>query len=261
MGLQELYAVCTSAGFRVDESAGTVDGISHGIAWRLLLTEGVLDIAVRVSDKRLQMWQRDFAGGQVCLHGFGVRLTAPNMTQMTPEALLTYLDGWTAYAEGAVSASFDNKFQRYGDPPSRYLRGALGAFLGALVGVIPWVLGGFLGFRLWILGFLISVAAFYGYQRLGGAHATGFAVGAIVVSSLLAVFVGQVFSTAVSLTLYSEVPMAFSDALRYCLAPTQLVWVLRSAGSGLLCCALGFVGIRGKVMEYTHSTGYLRRRK
>lgn len=261
MTLQQLYDACAAAGYRPNAEAGTVDGVTHGIAWRLTPQAGTLDLSVSVSEKNRQKWEQDFAGGTVAYYGYGVRLTASGMMNMTVEALLSYIDGWTAYAERAAGSSFDNKFESYREPAAAYFRGAAGAFLGALVGVIPWVLSGFLGFQLWIFGILVSVAAFYGYRQLRGAHVTGFAVGAIVIASLLAVFVGEVFSSALSMVMYSEVPIAFSAALGACLTPAGLMWVARSAVFGLLCCALGFFGIRGKVMEYTHERGYLRRRK
>lgn len=261
MTLQELYDACTAAGYRPNAETGMVDGVTHGIAWRLSPEAGTLDLSVSISEKNLQKWTQDFAGGTVAYYGYGVRLTAAGMANMTPEALVSYIDGWTAYAEGAAASSFDNKFQSYREPLAAYFRGAAGALLGALVGVIPWVLSGFLGFQLWIFGILVSVAAFYGYRQLRGAHATGFAVGAIVIASLLAVFVGEVVGGAFSLVLYSETPITFWAALSACLTPAGLIWVAQDAVFGLLCCALGFFGIRGKVMEYTHERGYLRRRK
>lgn len=261
MTLPQLYDACAAAGYRPNAEAGTVDGVTHGIAWRLTPQEGTLDLSVSVSEKNLQKWTQDFAGGAVTYYGYGVRLTAAGMMNMTAEALLSYIDGWTAYAEGAAGSSFDNKFESYREPAAAYFRGVAGAFLGALVGVIPWVLSGFLGFQLWLFGILVSVAAFYGYRQLRGAHATGFAVGAIVVASLLAVFVGEMVSGAFSMVLYSEVPITFWEALGACLTPSGLMWVAQDAVFGLLCCALGFFGIRGKVMEYTHERGYLRRRK
>ena len=49
-----------------------------------------------------------------------------------------------------------------------YGRGALGAFLGALVGAIPWVIVYLWGFFVGWLGFLIGWCAKKGYELLGG---------------------------------------------------------------------------------------------
>lgn len=262
MALNELYAACVAAGYKVNETAGTVDGVTNGIAWRLTPAAGTLDMSVSVSEKNLQKWQQELSGGATLVyHGFGVRLTAGGVADMTAEALIAYINGWTAYAAGAAGASFDNSFQSYREPTSAYFRGVAGAFLGALVGIIPWVLTGFFGWQLWIFGAFISVASFYGYQWMRGAHATGFAVGCIVVSSLLAVMVGQVFGTAIDWMMYSEVAMTFGEALALCLSPTGLITVVGDSLFAIIACALGFVGIRGKVMAYTHESNFLRRRK
>lgn len=262
MPLKDLYAACVAAGYKVNEQAGTVDGVTNGIAWRLMPDADTLDLSVSVSEKNLQKWQSELTGeATVVRHGYGVRLTAAGVSNMSAEALIAYLNGWTAYAAGAAGASFDDKFQSYREPVAAYLRGAAGAFLGALVGVIPWVLTGLFGWQLWIFGILISVASFYGYQWLRGAHATGFAVGCIVVSSLVALAAGQVLGTAFDWMMHSEVAIPFWEALRACLSPAGLQMVAGDSLFALLSCALGFAGIRGKVMAYTHESNFLRRRK
>lgn len=262
MALKELYAACAAAGYKVNEQADTVDGVTNGIAWRLMPNAGTLDLSVSVSEKNLQKWQGELSGGATVFpHGYGVRLAAAGVADMSADALIAYINGWTAYAAGAAGASFDDSFQSYREPVAAYFRGAAGAFLGALVGVIPWVLTGLLGWQLWIFGILISVASFYGYQWLRGAHATGFAVGCIIVSSLIALAVGQVLGTAFDWMMYSEVAMTFWEALRACLSPVGLQMVASDSLFALISCALGFAGIRGKVMAYTHESNFLRRRK
>lgn len=260
MALQELYAAMSAAGYRVNEQAGTVDGVTHGIAWRFTPGEEALDMSVSVSEKTLQSWQNAFAGGSVAYRGFGVRLTAAGLAAMAPDALLSWIDGWTAYAAEAAGASFDDSFARYRESPSAYFRGAAGALLGALVGVLPWVLTGLLGWQLWIFGVLISIASFYGYQWLRGAHATRFAVTVIIASSLLAVLLGQMAGTVLNVWLNSETAVTFWEALRACWNPAGWLYVLRHSVFALCACALGFVGIRGKVMNYTHESGFLRGR-
>lgn len=262
MPLTELYNVCAAAGHRVNAEAGTVDGVCRGIAFRLMPESGTVDLSVNIAEKNLQKWQEQLgATATVVYHGFGVRLTVAGLSAMSGEQVLAALDGWTSYASGAAGQSFTDKFQSYREPVAAYFRGAAGAFLGALVGVIPWVLVGALGWYMWLFGSVISVASFYGYQWLRGAHSTHFAVGSIVVSSLLALMVAQVLGTAVDWMLYSEVAMSFGEALAFCFTREGLQIILSDSLFGLLACALGFVGIRGKVMDYTHESGYLRRRK
>lgn len=261
MALTELYAACTAAGYRANSEAGTVDGVTNGIAWRLTLPAGTLDMSVSVSEKNLKKWQETLTAGEVVYHGFGVRLTADGVEHMSGESLLSYIDGWTGYAAAAAGASFDDKFQSYREPIAAYLRGAAGAFLGALVGVLPWILLGLLGWQLWIFGAVISIGSFYGYQWLRGAHATGFAVACIVVSSLIAVLLGEAVSTAVFMVQTAEVALTFWQALATCFTPLGLLSVAGDSLFAILACALGFVGIRGKVMDYTHESGFLRRKK
>lgn len=50
----------------------------------------------------------------------------------------------------------------------KYAIGFVGAFLGSLVGAIPWVIVAQLGFFVGILGFVIGIASLKGYKMLGG---------------------------------------------------------------------------------------------
>lgn len=262
MALTDLYAACRAAGHRVNEEAGTVDGVCAGIAFRLMPAAGTVDLSVNISEKNLKKWQEQLgAAATVAYHGFGVRLTVPGLADMSGEEVLAALERWTGYAAGAAGKSFTDKFESYREPVAAYFKGAVGAFLGALVGVIPWVLVGALGWYMWLFGAFISVASFYGYQWLKGAHSTRFAVGSIVISSLLALMVAQVLGTAMDWMLYSEVAMSFGEALAFCFTREGLQLILSDSLFGLIACAVGFIGIRGKVMAYTHESGYLRRRK
>ena len=262
MALTELYTVCEAAGHRVNAEAGTVDGICCGIAFRLMPEAGTVDLSVNISEKNLKKWQEQLgAAATVAYHGFGVRLTVPGLADLSGEQVLAALESWTGYASGAAGQSFTDKFESYREPIVAYFKGAVGAFLGALVGVIPWVLVGAMGWYSWLFGSVISVASFYGYQWLKGAHSTRFAVGSIVVSSLLALMVAQVLGMAVDWMTLSEVPMSFGEALAFCLSPVGIRLMLSDSLFGLIACAVGFIGIRGKVMAYTHESGYLRRRK
>ncbi len=261
MAENAIFGACVAAGFRVNEADGTVDGVSHGIAWRLIPKAGTLDMSVNISEKNLQKWQADLTGGTVAFRGFGVQLTVPGMAAWQPDDLLQFIDNWTGYAECAAATSHEDKFESYKEPASRYWLGLAGALLGALCGTIPWVLISLFGYQLGLLGALISIGAFYGYSRLGGAHDTRFAVTVIIICSLVAVMLGQIACTAIRITIQSEQAVPLWVALSFCFTPAGLVSVAGNSFFALLMCALGFVGIRGKVMEYTHESGYLRRRK
>jgi MFS family permease len=81
-------------------------------------------------------------------------------------------------------------------PTYGYAAGCIGALLGALVGAIPWVIVGQLGFQASILGALIGSAAMFGYTRFGGklGRATAWI---IALSTLLGVVAAELTSTAI----------------------------------------------------------------
>lgn len=68
-----------------------------------------------------------------------------------------------------------------------YVRGAVGALLGAIVGAIPWALVGCFGWIASWLGYLIALAAIKGYDLMNGKWGKarlGIIIGASVVGSL-----------------------------------------------------------------------------
>lgn len=74
-----------------------------------------------------------------------------------------------------------------------YLQGALGSLVGAIIGAVPTVLTGMLGFVSGWLALLIPFAARKGYKLCQGARNEGFAFGCILVWSLLASVATSVF--------------------------------------------------------------------
>lgn len=67
-----------------------------------------------------------------------------------------------------LSASLEQAARENATTSRNYAVGVAGALLGALVGAVPWVLVGQMGFQASILGWLIGSAAMFGYTRLGG---------------------------------------------------------------------------------------------
>jgi MFS family permease len=86
--------------------------------------------------------------------------------------------------------------KREQQPSYSYVAGCIGALLGALVGAVPWVIVGQLGFQASILGALIGSAAMFGYTRFGGklGRATAWI---IALSTLLGVVAAELTSTAI----------------------------------------------------------------
>lgn len=254
---ETVFESCAAAGYRADPAAGTVDGVCSGVAFRARPGEQTLDLSLNVSEKNLKRWQQSLPEGiTVSQQERGVRLAGA-----LPADLPGFIAAQTAYGAGLADTSFTDKYQRYREPFTAYLRGALGAFLGAVAGTALWTLTGFIGFRFWFFGAVISIAAFYGYMWLKGAHDTRFAVAVIVIFSLLALVGGQIGSSAILYMKWSEEPISFWQAVLFYLTPEGLADILYTSLFSLLACALGFLGIRGKVMDYTHERTWLRRRK
>lgn len=64
-------------------------------------------------------------------------------------------------------------------------KGVLGAFLGALIGSIPWVLIYMFGYLASIGGILIGMGAVFGYKKLSGRVGTACVVSAVVFAALM----------------------------------------------------------------------------
>ena len=65
------------------------------------------------------------------------------------------------------------------------LKGVLGAFLGALIGSIPWVLIYMFGYLASIGGILIGMGAVFGYKKLSGRVGVACVVSAVVFAALM----------------------------------------------------------------------------
>ena len=86
--------------------------------------------------------------------------------------------------------------------PNKYLRGFLGALLGALIGSIAWVAIGMLGYIAAIGGLAISFCAVKGYQILKG-KTTGVSLVLILAASLAALALAE-FAT-IDIAVYRDV--------------------------------------------------------
>ena len=264
MSAEELLAACSAAGYRVDTAAGTIDGMAEGIAFRATLPRNTLAMSVSISEKNLPKLEKKLAafgpaGLTVTYHNAGLLLTIPSMDSMEGQAFQQLLTHCASAAAALAGASFEDKFEKDRESPLPYLRGALGAFLGAVVGILPWFLvEQFLHWRFWYLGALIGVASFYGYRYLWGAHSTRFAMASVIVSSLLVVLLLPVVRwVAGDLAVLGL--SSFGDIVSYYVSADILPSILRESLFGLLACGAGLFGIRGRVLSYTHESVYMRR--
>ena len=140
------------------------------------------------------------------------------------------------------------------------LMGILGALAGALVGAIPWFQAStFASFFVGWLGFLVGVAACYGYKLLGGKKSTRFAMVTVVICSLFALFAAEI--TSWMYVLCSD-PEWQADAAWYGISVAQLAWdsiwmpdnwgiILPNMLIGMAIGLLGVFSARQKIMAYT----------
>ena len=190
-------------------------------------------------------------------HNFGVLLTLPGTDALSPEEYTALIRIAAVEATKLIGVAYDDKFDRDGEPVSAYIRGFFGALLGAVVGIIPWVLvSSLLHITSWYLGALISVASFYGYCYLRGAHSTRYAVTLIVVFSLGVMVLPGVVTQCIYVM---QEGAAFWDALALAFQPQVLISNLASMGFGLLANIAGLLAIKNRVLSYTHEAQFLRR--
>lgn len=62
----------------------------------------------------------------------------------------------------------NKKEEEYKNSPNNYLKGTLGAFIGALLGGMAWIIVGLFGYVASIIAFLISFLGSYGYDLMKG---------------------------------------------------------------------------------------------
>ena len=293
MSTEMILDICEQQGWRVKREDGIVDGVVDGVAFRAHLSPCTVLLSVSLPEKHLPRLQAQLSAidpevGAVSVthEEFGVLITLP-VSPLDGERFVQFILACVQKAVAATDAAYDNKhISGTADPFPAYLRGILGALIGALVGVIPWLITGFIGWQIWLLGGLVGVASFYGYQTLNGAHRTGFAVGTILICSLIAVFGCELFTTVYqnhqlakdfqeSPELYSfyyeeygdyyepltKEDLTIADVIVFSLQGEELTNTLTNSMYGMAICGVGVLLMKGRIQTYTHNSGYLRTRR
>ena len=292
MSMELVLQACAAQGWRVNEEAGVVDGVVDGVAFRAHLSPCTIALSVSLPEKRLPRLQTQISAidpevGEVTVahEGFGILITLP-VSPLDGDRFVAYLRACVQKAVEATDAAYDNKhISGTADPFYAYLLGILGALLGSLAGSIPWLVTGFFGWQLWLFGGLIGAAALYGYQILRGAHTTGFALGAILTCSLIAVFGCELFTAtyqnwqlaqelkepgiyAYYYEAYgdyyeplTEEDLTVGDVLAFTLQGEELLNTLQNSRWGMLICGGAVLLLKGRIQDYTHHSGYLRTRR
>ena len=264
MSLESILAACAAKAYKKDP-AGVASGVVEGIAFRASIPEGTLEMSVNLPEANLAKLQSKLSGrypdNTVAYRNFGIVVMLPKMESLSGEDFLIFLGTAAKEAGKLIGVAYDDKFERDREPFSAYLRGIAGALLGAVVGVLPWFLSGyFLGWQLWMLGFLVSTVSFYGYRQLYGAHNTTFATVCIVVSTILAILLSQTADT--TLFLASYIPnFSFPDTLIAYLVDGGWRDLISGSLWGLLAAGAGLAVIVKQITIYTHEPWFLRRNK
>lgn len=262
--LSAFQQLASQRGYTLREETSSLTGLCNGVAFRAVLGPPLtLELSVSLPDtalRKLSSRLSSYTDVSVVRHAYGVLVTLPIPDNLSGDFLGKLLDDITAQAVSLAGASHDDRFERYGEPFSCYIRG----LFGALVGVLPWLLCTyFFSFQFGYLGFAISMGAFFGYQQCRGAHHTTFAMTCIVLFSLLAVLASQ--GVLLFLSFKSANPFLSAGDLfgmmKVYLLNGGLKTELGDLLFGLLFVALGFVGIRGRILRYTHEPKFLRRPK
>lgn len=137
-----------------------------------------------------------------------------------------------------------------------YFSGAVGALFGALVGVIPWVIVGMLGYLAAICGFVMAWLAFKGYTLMNGKFGKG-AI-AILVIVLLVMTPVAVLASNVAIAAQDGTLAYFDNNIFYLVAaffliPEVVGPLLGEFALGLLFTALGAFSYLRKVSRTTTS--------
>ena len=260
--LEEILRACTAQSYKTD-TAGIVSGLTEGIAFRADLPAGTLQLSVNVPPEKLPRLHKQLASRYADIQlspneGYGILLTLPGMADMDGNAFIAFLQEAAQRSLGELHGAFDDHFEKDRESFSHYLTGLLGALLGAVVGVLPWfIAAALLNWQFGWLAFLVSTGSFFGYQYLRGAHSTSFATTCIVIASLLAMFASCLLNSAIGLMTVNPA-MTLLEAMRYYLG-SGIQALLRDMLFGIVFAAIGLVGIRSRVLSYTHESQWLRR--
>jgi len=262
----ELSTAAAERGWRTNAEAGTISGESEKIAFRLTVgAEVKLELSANITEKNLKKLTADIAaeysGAAAEYYGYGIIITAP-ANLWGCEQLLAFVKTSAEATVKCISVSHDNSYMKYTEPFYTYLRGIAGAFIGALVGVIPWGIfsGGWFG--IW-LGAAIGIASFYGYRIFKGAHHTKFAASAIIISSIVAMVIATLVRIVIEFVVYYEAE-SLSQAVSWLIAmfaDGSIVSYFGNAGIGIIFGMIGMIAIRNQISNYTHEPKFLRRDK
>jgi len=283
----DILALCRQNGYKVNEKDSIIDGLKDGVAFRVRLAEESIQLSLNLNGPAVQKLCQKLAAGGVQLPAgppappdsadtagksasaavapltTGVLLSRPGLATIDAPAFNALLTACAREGAALLGTAYTDKYEKdRREPAWCLLTGVVGALLGAVVGALPYfALIQFAHFAFWPLGFLVSTASFYGYQFLRGAHRTRFAVASVIVCTLLAVIGLQTLLWWWGYQAIADIQAIITDSPA--LATSFLLYIQANIANiliALACAGLGLFTIKQRVLAYTHSAWYLRRR-
>ncbi|MCQ2554179.1 MAG: hypothetical protein MJ171_00820, partial [Clostridia bacterium] len=164
-----------------------------------------------------------------------------------------------------MSKNFDENLLYEDVDNGSSLRGILGAFIGALIGSIPWFIAyAFLDFFSAWLGALVGFTSLYGYKKMGGVKDTKKATVVTLLTSAAAIVISMISALLFLLVRepdFIEVAEEFnvpvlSLAWSAVFSVDSLPYILPNLGIGLFLGVLGIFFTRNSVLKYTEPDKY-----
>lgn len=268
MPREDILAACAAKGYKVDSASYTISGLTSGVAFRIDMQTGNLEMSVNVPANRfdklrsaLSSMDETFQELTVSQQPYGIRIFLPSASELTGEAFVSFIEKAATKSVELIGNAYNDHFEKkQGEPMTAYITGLLGALLGAVAGVLPWFIASrFLNFQFGWLAFLVSTGAFFGYRWFRGAHNTSYAMTVIVLFSLMAMFLSNLLECGLDYVAVNPETSLLQAMLLY-LMGGNIQLVLSNMLFGVLFAALGLVAIRGRVLAYTHEPWFLRRK-
>jgi len=134
----------------------------------------------------------------------------------TDESTISHneFDNNTNDASDNVMNNIETILKDHESRSTNYYIGFLGAFVGALIGAVPWGIVGSMGYFVGWLGFLISFLSSKGYD-LCKVRTSKIKVVFVIISSVIAVFVGQIICDVIILKTDPDLSAHFSEDYKY----------------------------------------------
>lgn len=99
------------------------------------------------------------------------------------------------------------------------LKPILGAVIGSIPGLILWIIAGYFGYKIALLGLLIAGGIFFGYEKMGGYVSSVGGLIICIVVTIITVYLGAHIVWSMYLkAAFAQIPYISEVPLSYCIA-------------------------------------------